>query len=137
MTPVFQDKFLDPNVPFGEQRGNCFSAVLASLLDLPLAAVPNFVEIDVLGGPNWWWLFHKYVEAFYDGTKIINCRPSSPPANTFYTVGGLSARATEINPIHHIVIFRNGRMVHDPHPQGGGLLTHQTAWYLSRKTDSI
>lgn len=132
MKPVYQDKFVDPSVPLNQQRGNCFTAVVASLLELPLAAVPNFVEIDVLGGPNWWWLFHKYVEAFYDGTRIVECRPQSAPAGRFYAVGGLSARATVVNPIHHIVIFRDGRMVHDPHPAGGGLLTYQSCWFLAR-----
>lgn len=130
MIPVYQNKFVDPTVPLEGQRGNCFTAVLASLLELPLAAVPNFVEIDVLGGPNWWWLFHKYIESFYDGRKIIKCFPKSPPSNKFYTIGGLSSRATEINPIHHIVIFKNGKMVHDPHPNGGGLLTQETSWYI-------
>lgn len=134
MNPVYQDKFVDPSAPLDKQRGNCFSAVLASLLELPLAAVPNFVEIEVLGGPNWWWLFHKYIEAFWDGTKIVNCHPSSPPAGTFYTMGGLSARATEINPIHHIVIYREGQLVHDPHPAGGGLLTLEQCWFLDRRS---
>lgn len=130
MIPVYQDKFFDPNADLENQRGNCFTAVLASMLELPLKAVPNFVEIDVLGGPNWWWLFHKYIEAFWDDRKIVNCHPKSPPANRYYAVGGISARATKTHPIHHIVIFYNGKMVHDPHPEGGGLLTKTTCWYI-------
>lgn len=132
MKPVYQDKFFEPSVEFENQRGNCFSAVLASLLELPLKAVPNFVEIDVMGGPNWWWLFHKYIEAFWDSRKIINIRPGSPPINQYYAVGGLSARATESHPIHHICVYLNGKMVHDPHPEGGGLLTEQSGWYIKQ-----
>lgn len=132
MIPVYQDKFVDPTVPLNSQRGNCFSAVLASLLELPLAAVPNFVEIDVLGGPNWWWLFHKYVEAFWEGLRVVECRPRSAPAGRFYAAGGLSVRATEVNPIHHSVVMRDGWLVHDPHPAGGGLLTVDSCWFIDR-----
>lgn len=132
MIPVYQDIFFESDRGYGEQRGNCFSAVLASLLELPLRAVPNFVEIDVAGGPNWWWLFHNYIRSFYDDRKIVNCFVRSPPANQYYAVGGLSTQATEEHPIHHICVYYNGKMVHDPNPKGRGLLTEETCWYIDR-----
>ncbi len=51
MTPVDQDRFVDPTN--GQNRGNCLQAVVASLLDLPLNAVPNFVQIEKDGGREW------------------------------------------------------------------------------------
>lgn len=128
MKPIYQDTFFEPDKPFGDQRGNCFSAVVASLLELPLAAVPNFVEIDCLGGPHWWWLFHRYVVLM--GFDVHPVSPRCPPADKYYGVGGLSARATESHPIHHSCIYINGKMVHDPHPSGSGLLTEESAWFL-------
>jgi hypothetical protein len=41
----------------------------------------------------------------------------------YYFVIGKSPRNKDIN---HIVIFQNGIMVHDPHPDRTGLLTHET-----------
>lgn len=127
MTPVTQTMFFEPDRPFTEQRGNCTSAVVASLLDVPIEAVPNFVEIDVAGGPHWWWLLWRYLELM--GKRLCTIDPRNPP-DGFYAVGGLSARATETHPIHHVCVYRAGRLVHDPHPDGRGLLTEQDGWYL-------
>jgi hypothetical protein len=115
VTPVTQTIFFEPDRPHEKQRGNCLSAVVASLLDVPIEAVPNFVQIDVAGGPNWWWLLWRYLELM--GKRLCTVSPRTPPAGVFYTVGGLSARATEDHPIHHICVYRDGRIVHDPHPE--------------------
>lgn len=125
--PVTQTMFFDPTLPFGQQRGNCVTAVVASLLDVPIEAVPNFVQIEVTGGPHWWWLLWRYLQLM--GKQLCPISPRTPPAG-FYAVGGLSARATETHPIHHICVYRNGRLVHDAHPDGRGLLTEQDGWYL-------
>lgn len=128
MTPVFQDRFFVPGVEEKDQRGNCLQAVVASLLDLPLAAVPHFVEIDILGGANWWWLLHEYLRLM--GKEMVEFRPRNPPAGVYYTLSGLSKRATDYAPIHHIVIFKDGKLVHDPVPRGDGNLTYISGWYL-------
>lgn len=129
MIPVFQDKFYEPGVPEAKQRGNCFSAVIASLLELPLAAVPNFVEIDVLGGPHWWSFANSYIRL--KGRELEYFSPRNPPINKYYTVAGISPRSKRNCVIYHIVIFKDGRMVHDPHPDGSGLWTHEETWALS------
>lgn len=129
MTPIFQDKFFKPGVGADGQRGNCFSACIASLLDLPLKAVPNFVEIDVLGGPNWWWLADKYLGLL--GYTIVEVSPRNPPSG-YYMMGGISPRSTDDCVVHHAVIGKDGEIVHDPMPGGEGLLTVQTARYLDK-----
>lgn len=128
MTPVYQDKFFEPGVGTEGQRGNCLTAVVASLLDLPLRAVPNFLEIEVLGGPNWWHHTCYYLHLM--GKKVVYFNPRNPPINRYYTMAGLSKRATEESPIHHIVIFKDGKLVHDPVPNADGNLTYDEAWYL-------
>lgn len=131
VTPVYQDKFFVPGVVEKDQRGNCLSAVVASLLDLPLAAVPNFVEIDVLGGPNWWWLMREYLRLM--GKEQVVFHPRNPPAGIYYTLSGLSKRATDYAQIHHIVIFKDGKLVHDPVPGGDGNYTYMHGWFLRDK----
>jgi hypothetical protein len=128
MTPVYQDMFFEPGKKEKDQRGNCLSAVVASLLDLPLRAVPNFVEIDALGGPNWWWHMNKYLELM--NKEMVHFRPRNPPMGVYYTMSGLSKRATDYAQIHHIVIFKNGKLVHDPVPGGDGNYTYDTGWYI-------
>lgn len=128
MTPVFQDKFYVAGVPEAKQRGNCWSAALASLLDLPLAAVPNFVEIDVLGGPNWWWHTDKYLGLLGYELKWGN---RNPPQG-YYIMSGISPRSTEDCVMYHAVIGREGKMVHDPHPDGQGLLNVTQVQYLDK-----
>lgn len=132
MTPVDQDRFYDPSKPVGEQRGNCLSAVIASLLNLPLAVVPNFVQIDVDGGENWYahllrflnergWLL---IGGDYDG---------GPKPGEFYLCSGPSPRG---NGIHHIVVYQDGALAHDPHPDRTGLLGVEVTWLLRRETDA-
>lgn len=128
MIPVYQDKFFEPGVGVDKQRGNCFTAVIASLLELPLRAVPNFVEMEVYGGPNWWYHAYYYCRAMGKEIRTIDVR--NPPINTFYEVGGKSSRGSEEIPIHHSVIYYNGKLVHDPHPQGDGVLTVESGFYL-------
>lgn len=122
-----QDKFFQPRDGLHDQRGNCVSACVASLLDLPLAAVPNFVEIEILGGPDWWTHLFWYLKI--SGWVLVVVDPRNPPAG-YYCVGGLSTRATEDVPIHHAVLYKDGRLAHDPHPDGTGLLTVTSAWHL-------
>jgi hypothetical protein len=140
MTPVDQDRFYEPDLPPDQQRGNCLSAVVASLLDLPLAAVPNFVQDHVdhadeaapddAGDWNWWTRLHRFITE--QGSRMVYLRnvdserPVAVESATFpdpesgeaYAVAGVSPRDPRI---HHVVIYRDGLMVHDPHPDRTGL----------------
>lgn len=105
MKPIMQTQF-SPN-------GNCLSAVVASLLDMPIEDVPNFTDsID-----TFWQDFEKFIQSKgyqYLGTKRIDERCKT--IDGFYIVLGTSPRG-----ISHSVIYKNGELVHDPHPQGGGV----------------
>lgn len=144
MTPVTQTMFWDPEAPPEKQRGNCLTAVVASLLDLPIEAVPNFVQnhVDTDGDQDWWQCLHTFVRE--QGHQLYYLRPietpSAPSADQcafpdpepgeFYTVSGISPRGG--GTIHHIVIYRDGVMVHDPHPDRSGLsaIDDQYHWSL-------
>lgn len=132
MKPVFQDKFYDASLPDDKQRGNCLSAVVASLLEIPLADVPNFVAIDDDGGMNWhehWVLFLRergYNLHFWPMEDKNS--PILPVPGEYYLVSGKSTRGN----FFHIVVYQDGRMVHDPHPDGTGILTEDDM-FLVRK----
>ena len=110
MTPVFQTKM-------GE-GGNCFSACLASIFDLPIDAVPNFFETCGHEDTAWWkgvrdWLRPR-------GLGVIFLQLASPEHlklfEGYLIVSGKSSRG-----LYHATIWRDGVMVHDPHPSGTGI----------------
>lgn len=131
MIPVTQTMFYDPTQPADKQRGNCLQAVVASLLELSLDEVPHFVQDDVNSGGkvNWWnsmlefllshgWLLHGATLDTHPGEHLM--------------VSGPSPRG---NGIHHVVIYKDGQMVHDPHPDRTGLVSIGAAWGLHRWDD--
>lgn len=127
-TPVTQTLFYEPDAPPDRQRGNCFTAVTASLMHLPIEAVPNFVQEDVNSGGerNWWYSWWEWVHAH--GAHVALLRDETQPGSTYplpepgepYTVSGISPRDPRV---HHIVIYVDGTMVHDPHPDRTGIVT--------------
>lgn len=145
MTPVDQTRFYEPDAPPDKQRGNCLTAVVASLMDLPIDAVPNFVQDHVDHDAdnddewNWWTRLHRFIHE--RGHEMNYLRPISgpdcptesvfrdPEPGEFYAVTGISPRDPRI---HHIVIYRDGEMVHDPHPDRTGLaaVKDQYHWTL-------
>jgi len=96
--------------------GTCFSACLASILEVGLTAIPEFGGDDV-------WL--QNVTAFLSdyGLYYVQVPPDDPILGivfrhglTWHTVEGISNRGGP-----HAVVGCNGDIVHDPHPGGNGL----------------
>ena len=111
MIPVHQ-------TTFGEGKGNCFQAALASVFELPLEEVPNFC-VDY--GDDWYhetsvWLGEKY------GLWLIRVGVGAPSPKGYHLISGLSPREG----VRHSVVGLNGTPVHDPHPSGDGLAEEQT-----------
>lgn len=137
MTPVTQTRFYDPTQPAHLQRGNCLQAVIASLLDLPLEQVPHFVQdhVDNDGdtNPAWdWWI--RMTGWFCDrGWGLHHGLPLTDFPGEHLAVSGPSPRG---GGIHHIVIYRDGAMVHDPHPDRTGLVEETHAWGIHRLDDA-
>lgn len=101
---------------FGAPRGDCFRAALASLLDLPLASVPNFVE-----AAYWWQELEAWLGARgYDPMRL----PWPPPTGVTWQPGGYylaSGESPRDHALRHAVVYLDGRLAHDPHPDGTGL----------------
>lgn len=116
MKPVHQTVF--------GSRGNCMSACLASLFEIPLEDVPNFYD----AGPDdsdWYnalrdWLRGKgwgFVSISFGEGLSVNRMEG------WQMVWGKSPRGDHL----HQTVWHRGKMVHDPHPDGTGLLTIEGA----------
>ena len=112
MKPVYQS--ITKHDPDNGQIGDCFRACICSLLELPIEKVPHFV---LLPEADWWKRFVVYMEA--QGYKVFcGFGAWSEPIEKvyFYIATGTSPRG-----FLHSVIYSQGNLIHDPHPDGGGV----------------
>ena len=112
MIPVHQS--ITKHDPDNGQVGDCFRACICSLLELPIEKVPHFLEnMD----DQWWKAFIDYANA--QGHKVF-CgfgSQSEPKEKTLYYI----ATGTSPRGFLHSVIYSQGQLVHDVHPEGGGV----------------
>lgn len=116
MIKLKQTELYNPNDP--KHRGNCWQTALASVLELPLAIVPHFVQEDV-DHPNdyrwnWWYRTIEFLNMMGLTMEVV---PLDTPDDFLFVTG----RSPRGHNLHHVVIYRDGVMVHDPHPDGTGL----------------
>ena len=67
-------------------------------------------------GKEWWHEMLRWLESI--GFDLIQWREGVVLPG-YYLVMGVSPRDPNIN---HQVVFYNGKMIHDPHPKGGGVI---------------
>lgn len=111
--------------------GNCQTAVIASLLEWEIEDVPYFAKglhPDLIPSENDRAdIFNKRVDDFFENLGYqLNWYLPSDEIDRYireecidipYQVAGKSPRGYQ-----HVVIYLNGEMVHDPHPEGGGVI---------------
>lgn len=129
MTPQKQTIFSD------EKKGtvgNCLAACVASLLDLPIEALPHFSWY--MG--DWYRMLYNFLkEKGYEvnGTQTIKENPDWHKGfkgiDGYVIVGGKSPRG-----IHngHAVIYKDGQPFFDPHPDNN-FLTEAEDFYTIEK----
>lgn len=121
MTPATQ---LFPHRPDEGVFGDCYRTAIACLLDLPPEDVPHHHR--VLEGNEQRALMDEWLEP--RGLRLVlfawPCQVTdilevmgvvNPDAH--YLVSGQSPRGTD-----HTVVAKGGEIIHDPHPEGGGLV---------------
>lgn len=112
MTPVYQDRFDED----GTGPGNCMQAAVASLLNLPLGSVPDFIErTDPEQSMRWFLLLNGYEMA-------VRSRDFVPPG--YYLVSGISTQGHE-----HLTVYKDGALAHDPNPHGRGLVSVDAVYW--------
>jgi hypothetical protein len=113
MTPQRQTIFVADH-PKG--WGNCMSACLASILDLPISQVIDTCSEEVRSA-GFWKPIYDWLRA--QGLQMVTTGPNDPMLRGNYSIGiGWSPRGN----FKHSVICKDGVMVFDPHPSDAGVL---------------
>ena len=107
-------------IPVAQTRtganGNCWPACIASILEIPLAEIPEF-SLE----PGQWLLdVQEWLATL--GLYYVQVSPADPmvraafaqPGHLYHVIEGLSPRGGQ-----HAVVGDRGRMVWDPHPADG------------------
>src|SRR5580692_7025464 len=94
------------------QKGNCYAAVMASILELPLEAVPGDLGIK---GDVIYQAANDLLAPF--GLAIVVFRWVAgetwfAPKDAWHVLSGPSPRGDWL----HATVGRGGSMIHDPHP---------------------
>lgn len=104
---------------FGAGTGNCFAACVASLLELPLADVPNFCAGYTDG--SWYPPYREWLakRGFIDlslnwGDWVTDV---GGMGDVIFIVSGPGPRGCD-----HSTLYQHGKLLHDPHPSRDGLL---------------
>jgi hypothetical protein len=111
VTPVDQ-------TTFGPGKGNCFSACVASVLDLTIEEVPFF-----MGSEDWVSALLLWCEQ--NGVDADFSTEFPAPAGDYVIVGGGSPRYSSVG---HAVVWLDGQLAHDPHPDRTGIVGEPWDW---------
>lgn len=98
--------------------GNCTQAAIASYMGMSRSLVPDFnneTKDDPDAG-SYWDMIHNW----FRGNGFAFCMMAKNWSYSgLYLVSGISPR----NPnIRHMVVYENGKLRHDPHPDGIGIV---------------
>lgn len=98
--------------------GNCQSACLSMLIGVPLAEIPNFAAIAKGDGNVFFHRQNDWLNARGWGLLTIVRHQALPwpPKHGWYIAGGASPRGNR-----HAVVFKDGALWHDPHPEHAGI----------------
>jgi hypothetical protein len=111
MIPVRQTKFVDTHP---RRRGDCMSAAIASILELPLDEVLDTAEIE--GGPAEQWSAIEFWLA--ERGYVLDWRKPADFTGLWTIGSGPSPRGD----FYHAVVCYEGKVMHDPHPSDAGVL---------------
>lgn len=95
-------------------------ACICSLLEISDEGVPNFVEDD-----NYPMQLVEFLKE--KGYRLRNSKVE-PKGIKYYMAVGISPRG-----LNHVVIYQNGKMIYDPHPDGGGVKDIMLYEWLERR----
>ena len=126
MKPVFQDVF-------GKPRGNCRDACICSLLEIPLSDFPVGWVGDGTGwrepeGCDWIARLNEVLRPWrVRWVQVPEATMAWSSPGTLAILSGPSPRSEPGQEMSHAVVGRYVRggdweIVHDPHPDGGGLV---------------
>jgi len=101
-----------------QTKGNCMQAAIASILEMDIEEIPYFE------GGDWYFQLMRWLEDCYE-IELVRW-DYEVQFKGYYLVVGQSPRGD----FKHVVVYKNGEMVHDPHPDRTGLKTIESTWLL-------
>lgn len=111
-----QDRLADPE---NNISGSCTEAALASFFDVSLASIGCLRDgnIALTETPQQVHAFWERFESVFNrlGYEMLR-RDGNYVPDCLYLASGRSPRG-----LRHMVLMRGGVLVHDPHPEGGGV----------------
>jgi len=110
MIPVYQTIFT-------AETGDCYRACVASILEVPIETLPNFME----DGSNH---FNEKLETWSEalGIIILDVIPNEETLELFRDVYWLaSGPSPRFENTDHAVVYKGKQFIHDPVPDGNGL----------------
>jgi hypothetical protein len=98
--------------------GNCMSACIASLFNMRVTDVPNFFATHGQEPEAWWRGVREWLSRHNYGIMCLDVSESTTldVYAGYFIVSGMSKRG-----VNHAVIYRDGVMIHDPHPDRTGV----------------
>jgi hypothetical protein len=149
MTPVFQTLF---GGAYDEIPGNCWQAIIASLLDLPLEDVPHFMLHDdfqkshddfllTKGFINHTYLnnplrlgvngcFIEFQEKVINSEGVNGFFSATVYSPRYFTPEGLCNYDKPMG-AHAVIIDKGFNIVHDPHPEYQGIKQYPLHQFIS------
>jgi hypothetical protein len=116
---VDQTTFWDPE---DDSKGNCTEACIASIFNIPLEEVRPFWDPEMPDS----YRFYRNMENFCMSRGYWLHRIDREfVMEGIYIASGPAARGCS-----HMVVMRDGELLHDPHPSRAGLLEIQHTWLL-------
>ena len=126
MIPLIQTRLHDPE---NGVLGNCYPTVIACLLDKESPEDILQIQEQYSNEDGWFDIWLDYLEGL--GYYLTN-----PSGHLFddsiYMVSGKTERGT-----FHVCLYRNGELLHDPHPSGKGLITEEDFEFLQKIENNI
>ena len=100
---------------FGPETGNCFPASIASILEIPIADVPNFNPNNWFAEFNKWLYDYGFFALYYPKPQNQADRDDFE-----YVTNNVLCEASVESPrfpgVMHSIVFHKGAAIHDPHP---------------------
>uniref|UniRef100_A0A6M3KTF4 Uncharacterized protein n=1 Tax=viral metagenome TaxID=1070528 RepID=A0A6M3KTF4_9ZZZZ len=110
MKKIYQTKFRGIDAPIGE-RGNCWQAAVASVLELPLDEVPDIQVYD--DEIHWFDNFREWLKQY--GLSAFGLTTGGNIVIQGYHL--IECKSTTLNNGElHVVVGLNQEVVHDPNP---------------------
>lgn len=118
MLPQDQEFLHDPKTGI---MGDCARAVIAALLDLPIAVVPNFAQLGFYYRVDEFLAEHGH-EIQWDRNPLYHLTSG---VDVYHYISGRSPRSKDG---WHAIVGLNGKPFFDPHPSRDGLAGDPREW---------